>query len=135
MKNFSEKLKRALRERGITQEELCQHPKINMTSTGFGRTVKNDNLTIVQLENICEILNLEMDYFLEIKLSKPEGAWKRMISELSNELNDVKIKLYQIQESGVNFLKVSRYNASCGRYPFFYASSSTNLLTLQAFSL
>lgn len=121
MINFSEKLKKALKDKGMTQEELCNHPKIRMTSTGFGRTVKNGNLTITQLEDICEILDVEMDYFLELKLSKPEGAWKRMINELSSELNDVKIKLYQMQESSVNFLRVSKYFASCGICFFFGA--------------
>ena len=54
MKDFSDKLKKRLKERGMTQGELCE--KIEITPTGLITSIKNNNLKVDTLENIYEII-------------------------------------------------------------------------------
>jgi transcriptional regulator with XRE-family HTH domain len=119
MINFSDKLRTALKAKGMTQGELCNHPRIKMTSTGFGRSVKNENLTIKQLIAISEILEVPKSYFLEDGEGQYETKNNNEESYLvifNKKLNEDNYKLQQdfhralafIKSHGLNFLQVSR---------------------------
>ena len=119
MINFSDKLRTALKAKGMTQGELCNHPRIQMTSTGFGRSVKNENLTIKQLIAISEILDVPKSYFLEDRDGQYEmksNNEENYLVLLNKKLNEENYKLQQdfhralafIKSNGLNFLQVSR---------------------------
>ena len=133
---FSRKLKLALKEKGMTQGELCE--VIDISMGGLKAAIDNDTLRIKTIRDLSQTLNKPMSYFieeLEFEQSlKPEGYLRRMVDDVVKEAKEWRMKYYQAQEQIANFLKVSRYNASCGLSLFLFRLS-TNLLTLQAFSL
>lgn len=107
MVDFRLKLKKILKERGVSQMQLCK--EIEMTEQGFINSSKNDNLTICKLEHICKYLNVPMSYFLEIE-EKPVGYWKKLIEDISRESNDWRMRCYQLEEKiSTNFHTLSRY--------------------------
>lgn len=98
MKNFSEKLKKALKAKGMTQGKLCE--EIGMSMDGFKRMVDADNIKVKTLEQICDVLGVTLNYFLEIEPVKaePVGFWKRLIEEATMEAQNWKIRAYQLEE-------------------------------------
>ena len=108
MKDFSEKLKKRLKEIGITQYELCE--KIEMTPTGLIHSIKHDTLKVNTLEKICKIIDVSPDYFIEIK-PKQSGAIMRMLEDANNEVQRWKMRAFELEEkmSVGNFLGLSRY--------------------------
>ena len=108
MKDFSEKLKKRLKEIGMPQYELCD--KIQMTPNGLKRAIDNESLTIKKLEEICKVVGVDEIYFVETQ-AKPTGAWQKAIDTAYDELNKTRLMLFQYQERfGVlNFNWLSRY--------------------------
>ncbi|MDI9858019.1 helix-turn-helix domain-containing protein [Flectobacillus roseus] len=110
MKNFAEKLKKALKEKGMTQVELCE--KIGMSQGGIKRMIDSGSTRVDTLEKICDILGVPITYFLDVETKEePVGFWKRLVEEATTEAQNWKIRAYQLEEqlskSG-NFKYVSR---------------------------
>ncbi len=111
MKNFSEKLKKALKDKGMTKGKLCEH--IGMSLDGFKSMEDNDTIKVRTLEQICEVLDVPLNYFLDIEPVKaePVGFWKRLVEEATLEAQNWKIRAYkaesQLTQSG-NFRFVSK---------------------------
>ncbi len=125
MKDFSEKIKKALKEKKMTKGALCE--KIGMSIDGFKSMEDNNTIKVVTLEKICEVLDLPIDYFLDIPIkSSPVGFWKRLVDEATAEAQRWKIRAYELEEQmGVgNFHNVSErrgvFNAK-NRKPVFLA--------------
>lgn len=98
MKDFSEKIKKALKEKKMTKGTLCE--KIGMSIDGFKSMEDNNTIKVITLEKICEVLELPMTYFLEIEEPKiePVGFWKKMIQDMSDELNQYRMRAYRAEE-------------------------------------
>lgn len=109
MENFSEKLKQALREKNMTQGELCE--KIGMTANGLKKMIDNGTTRVDTLEDICRVLDVPISRFIEVKV-KPESFWQTMIDDLMTEIKDLRLKNYQAKEvlkqNGINFHSVSK---------------------------
>lgn len=108
MKDFSNKLKTRLKERGMTQGELCE--KIEMTPQGLNNMIKSDSIKVRTIEDICHVLDIDLSYFIEVE-SKPNGIWKRLLDEANSEAQRWKMRAFELEEKfGVgNFHKLSRY--------------------------
>lgn len=106
MKNFSEKLKKALKEKGITQGRLCK--EIGMTDSGFIRMIDNNNIKVDTLEQICKVLDIPVTYFLDIEI-KPEGFWERMMNDMSEEIKALRMRAYRAEDQ-LNKLGVGNFN-------------------------
>jgi DNA-binding Xre family transcriptional regulator len=65
MKNFNEKLKKVLKEKG-SQKSLSM--AIGMSEAGFVQMVNNNSIKVETLEKICTELDLPIAYFLDIEL-------------------------------------------------------------------
>jgi DNA-binding Xre family transcriptional regulator len=108
MKNFAEKLKKALKDKGVKQKELAV--RIGMSEAGLIKMIANGSVQVETLEKICEELEIPITYFLEVDI-KPEGFWKKLVEDTMEELNQWKIRAYkaesQLTQSG-NFKYVSR---------------------------
>lgn len=108
MKNFSEKLKKLLKEKSITQGQLCE--KIGMSQDGLKKMIDNESIKVKTLESICDTLDVPLTYFLDVEV-KPEGFWKKLVEDTMEELSQWKIRAYkaesQLTQSG-NFKYVSR---------------------------
>ncbi|NBA78904.1 helix-turn-helix domain-containing protein [Emticicia sp. ODNR4P] len=97
MKNFAEKLKKALKEKGMTQVELCE--KIGMSQGGIKRMIDSGSTRVDTLEKICEILGVQITYFLDVETKEePVGFWKRLVEEATTEAQNWKIRAYQLEE-------------------------------------
>ena len=96
MKDFSDKLKKRLKERGMTQGELCER-MTKMTPAGLINMIKEDSIKVRVLEEICAILEVPMDYFIEVE-SKPTGAWQKAIDTAYDDLKKTRLMLFQYQE-------------------------------------
>lgn len=109
MKDFSDKLKKRLKEIGMTQGVLCE--KIDVTPTGLINSIKNNNLKVETLEKICEIINVEPDYFLDVK-PKQSGAIMMMVDDLKKELDKYKMLYFEAVNEKMtgNFQKLSKYS-------------------------
>lgn len=107
MKNFSEKLKKALKDRGMTQAELCD--KIGMSQGGIKRMLDTGSTRVDTLEEICKVLDLPLTYFLEIEV-KPVGFWQRLLDDYAQEALEWRKKFYELEEkmAQVNFNWVSK---------------------------
>jgi len=130
MKNFQEKLKKALKSKGMTQGQLCE--KIEMSMDGFKRMIDNDNVKVKTLEQICEILEVDIDYFLDIPVKPtPVGFWKRLVDEATAEAQKWKIRAYELEEQmGIgNFNHVSGRRGGSVRPIFLGQNSLTFSLT------
>ena len=143
MINFSDKLRAALKAKGMTQAELCSHPRIQMTSTGFGRSVKNENLTIKQLIAISEILSVPKSYFLEDgdgQSNANNTNEENYLVVFNKKLNEENYKLREdfhralafIKSNGLNFLLVSRLRGVNIAHIFFCSiiNISTNDISI-----
>ena len=113
MVNFNEKLKKALKDKGISQKQLVG--MIGMTEGGFISMLNNNSIKVETLEKICETLDIPITYFLDIQV-EPEGFWKRMINELSEEVKNLRMRAYRaeevLQKHGIgNFNCVSKSTA------------------------
>ncbi len=123
MKNFNEKIKKALKEKHMTQGKLCK--ELGITDAGFIRMIEADSIKVKTLEQICDILELPLSYFLDID-SKPTGLWKRLVDEATEEAKKWKFRAYELEEQmGIgNFHNVSEsrgvFNAK-NRKPVFLA--------------
>ena len=119
---FSRKLKDALRSKNMTQGQLCE--TIDMSMNGLKSSIDNDTLRIKTIREISKALDKPLSYFieeLEFEQSlKPEGYLKRMVDDVVKEAQEWRLKYYQAQEQIANFLKVSKYFASCGIRLFFW---------------
>jgi transcriptional regulator with XRE-family HTH domain len=116
MKDFSEKLKKRLKELGMTQYELCE--RIQMTPNGLKRAIDNESLTIKKREEICVAIGVDELYFVETK-TQPIGVWKRLLDEANTEAQRWKMRAFELEEkmSSLNFRELSRYVN-----PFFCAN-------------
>lgn len=126
MENFAEKLKKALKEKGLTQGELCE--KIGMTPGGLKRMIDHNTTRVDTLQHICKELNIPITYFIEVEI-KPEGFWKKMIQDMSDEMNNLRMRAYRAEEivskHGLgNFRNVSGrrgvINVAKNRKPVFF---------------
>jgi len=98
MKDFSEKLKKALKDKKLSQKALSQ--KIEMSEVGFSNMISNNSLKVETLEKICEVLDVPISYFLDIEPEKvePVGFWKKMIQDMSDEMNNLRMRAYRAEE-------------------------------------
>lgn len=120
MKEFPEKLKKALKVKKMTKGALCT--QIGMTLDGFKAMEDNDTIKVKTLEKICEVLEVELSYFLDINIepAKSEGYIKKFIDDLAKESNEWRLKYYQLYEStSVNFNYVSRKKRGVNLVNFF----------------
>ncbi len=114
MKNFTEKLKKALKEKGISQKELAQ--RIEMSESGLIKMMNNNTIQVETLETICGILDVPITYFLDIEI-KPVGFWRRLLDEANQEAQNWKLRAYQLEEQlsqQPNFKYVSRRQGVLG---------------------
>ncbi len=118
MENFAEKLKKALKDKGMTQGELCE--KIGMTPNGLKKMIDLGTTRVDTLESICKVLDVPITYFLDIEIPKPApvGLWKRLVDEATEEAKKWKYRAYELEEQlGVgNFsLRIGLVNnINCG---------------------
>ena len=107
MKDFSEKLKKRLKELSMTQSELCD--RIGMTRQGLNKAIENNSLQVTTVEAICKVLQVNAGYFIEIEV-KQSGAIMRMLEEANSEVQRWKMRAFELEEklSVGNFLTLSR---------------------------
>lgn len=102
MKNFNEKLKKVLKEKGRSQKSLSM--AIGMSEAGFVQMVNNNSIKVETLEKICTELDLPIAYFLDIELEiqKPvqdDGSiWKRMLTDMNEEISNWRLRAYKAEE-------------------------------------
>lgn len=98
MKNFNEKIKKALKEKQMTQGKLCK--ELGITDAGFIRMIEAESIKVKTLEQICEILEIPITYFLDIEPEKvePVGFWKKMMKDMSEEMDKLRIRAYSAEE-------------------------------------
>ena len=114
MKDFSSKLKRALKEKKVSQKTLAAN--IGMSETGFVQMINNSSIKVETLERICEELGLPINYFFEdaqeVKVQDSETVWKRLINEVTDEATSWRLKAYRyediLKQNGITFHSVSK---------------------------
>lgn len=115
MKNFNEKLKKVLKDRGRSQKSLSI--SIGMSEAGFVQMINNNSIKVETLEKICTELNVPFSYFLEDEENssievKDESFWERMVDDLMAEVKSLKIQVYRkdnlLRKNGINFHSVSK---------------------------
>ena len=121
MKNFSEKLKNALKQRKMTKGRLCE--LLDISINGIKEMEDRNNMKVETLEEICKILELPLTYFLDVEVKPSEGYWGEVIDSISKEKNYWQIQAHKaktiLEGKGVNFHSVSKRIASCGVFFFF----------------
>ena len=113
MKNFSEKFKTALRQKGMTQGNLCE--RIGMTQDGIKKMIENETIKVKTLEQICEVLEVPITYFLDVEPEKvePVGFWKKMMKDMSEEMDKLRIRAYSAEEQLSN-LRAGNFSLRIG---------------------
>lgn len=111
MKGFSEKLKKLLKERSMTQGQLCE--KIGVTQDGLKKMIDNDTMKVKTLEQICEVLDVQVSYFIELEI-KPEGFWERMLNDMADEIKTLKMRAYRAEDQ-LNKLGIGNFKYVSGR--------------------
>ena len=108
MRDFSDKLKTRLKERGMTQGELCD--RIGMTAQGLRKSIEHNSLQVATVENISKVLEVNPGYFIDIEI-KPSGMWQRLLDEANSEAQRWKMRAFELEEkmNVGNFLGLSRY--------------------------
>ncbi len=111
MDNINLKLKNALKEKHMTQGDLCN--KLGITQNGLRKMIDNNSMKIETLEQICKILELPMSYFLDIDIqNRPDSFWKRMVTDMNDEIANWRLRAYKAEEllkqNGINFHSVSK---------------------------
>ena len=82
MKNFSEKLKNALKQRKMTKGRLCE--LLDISINGIKEMEDRNNMKVETLEEICKILELPLTYFLDVEVKPSEGYWGEVIASNSS---------------------------------------------------
>ena len=111
MDNFKEKLKTALREKGISQKELAN--AIGMSEGGFIASVENNSIKMSTFEKICQHLDKPYSYFYESEPQiKDESIMSVMIDELMDEIKALRMKIISreniLKKNNINFHDVSK---------------------------
>lgn len=68
-----------------------------MTANGLKKMIDHNTTRVDTLEAICKELNVPITYFIEVEI-EPEGFWKRMINELSEEVKNLRMRAYRAEE-------------------------------------
>lgn len=131
MKEFPEKLKKALKAKKMTKGALCN--EIGMTLDGFKAMEDNETIKVKTLEKICEVLDVDISYFLDIEIepTKSEGYLRRFIDDVVKESNEWRMKYYQLYEQTLNFNLVSK-SATCWQKYFFFVPLPNNFTNIKA---
>lgn len=119
MKNFNERLKKLLKDRGRSQKSLTT--SIGMSEAGFVQMINNNSIKVETLEKICHELDVPFSYFLDEEARelepKDETIWERMVDDLMSEVKNLKMQVYRrdnvLKKNGINFHNVSGYQGVC----------------------